>query len=307
MNQILYMNNQKKKGGPLEMKTIFRIFAIFCILFGAMLVGQASYSVLTQKQAVGQTDPLVEVINEGTQLRIKVTHDKAIEKIAYRWNNTEEVILQGKGRNELEEIIDLPIGSNVLDLKVTDMNKKTVSYSELYEREEGDVIEPEIELIVENAKVKIVVKDETELDYVLYYWNEEDETRIDAREDSSKQIEEKIDILKGENTLTIVAVDKAGNEARKEQIYKGAKKPEINLSRNGNKLNIKVTDEEGIQKIEYTLNGVYYSTDPQKTGTPLNMKEVEFSQTLAQGENKITITAYSVSGLTTEVSGETTI
>ena len=32
---------------------------------------------------------------------------------------------------------------------------------------------------------------------------------------------------------------------------------------------VKVTDEEGIQKVEYTLNGVYYSTDPNNTGAPV--------------------------------------
>ncbi len=307
MNQILYMNSSKKKGGPLEIKTILRIFAILCIIFGLILIGQASYGILTKKQEEGQSVPLVEVLQEGNVLKITVTHDKLIDKITYHWNEDTEYVLQGKGRNQIEETIDLPVGTNILQLEVTDINGKTAAYSQMYELEEGDVTKPEIELLVENAKVKIVAKDETELDYMLYYWNEEDETRVDAREDFNKQIEEKIDILKGENTLTIIAVDKAGNETTKEQIFRGVKKPEINLSRNGNELIVKVTDEEGIQKIEYTLNGQFYSTDPQNTGNALNAKEVEFTQTLAEGENKITITAYSISGLSTEVSGETTI
>ena len=214
-------------------------------------------------------------------------------------DTNKEIILQGKGRTELEEFIDMPLGNNTLILKVIDIEGKTVSYSQMYELVDGDVIKPEIELLVEGSKVKIVAKDETELDYIIYYWNEEDETRVDAREDSSKQIEEKIEILKGENTLTIIAVDKAGNEEIKEQTYKGAKKPKIELSRTGNELIIKVTDEEGIQKIEYTLNGTYYSTDPQNTGASLNMKEVEMKQPLIQGENKITIKAYNISGLET--------
>ena len=177
----------------------------------------------------------------------------------------------------------------------------------MYELAEGDVTKPEIELLVESSKVKIVAKDETALDYIIYYWNEEDETRVNVREEALKQIEEKIDILKGENTLTIVAVDKAGNETVKEQTFKGVKKPKIDLARSGSELIIKVTDEEGLQKIEYTLNGKYYSTDPQNTGTPLNMKELEIKQPLEQGENKITIKAYNISGLETELSGEATI
>lgn len=307
MNQILYTNDQKKKGGPLEIKTILIIFAVLCMLFGIILIGKAVYSMVTKKGATSQNVPLVEVNKENASLIIDIKHDKIIDRIIYNWNDTQEFVLLGKGRKEIQEIIDLPVGNNILNLKVTDIEGKTVSYSQSYELEEGDVIKPEIELLVESAKVKIVAKDETALDYILYYWNSEDETRVDVREGSLKQIEEKIDILKGENTLTIVAVDKAGNETTKEQIFKGVKKPKIDIAKSGNEFIIKVTDEEGIQKIEYVLNGIYYSTDPQKTGTPLNMKELEIKQPLQQGENKITIKAYNISGLETEVSGEATI
>lgn len=307
MNQILYTNNQKKKGGPLELKTILIIFAVLCMLFGIIVIGKAVYSMITKNEGASQSVPLVEVSKENASLIINIKHDKIIDRIIYNWNDTQEFVLLGKGRKEIQEIIDLPVGNNVLNLKVTDIDGKTVSYSQSYELQEGDVIKPEIELLVESARVKIVAKDETALDYIIYYWNSEDETRVDVREESLKQIEEKIDILKGENTLTIVAVDKAGNETTKEQIFKGVKKPKIDIAKSGNELIINVSDEEGIQKIEYTLNGVYYSTDPQKTGTPLNMKELQIKQPLQQGENKITIKAYNISGLETEVSGEATI
>lgn len=307
MNQILYTTNQRKEKEPLEIKVVLRIFAILCILFGAIIAGQASFAMLTQKEEMSQSVPLVEINSNGDSLLIKVKHDKIIDNIVYYWNESQEVVLQGKGRMELEEMIDMPEGINTLVLKVTDIAGKTVSYSEVYEKAEGDTIKPEIELLVESSKVKIVAKDETQLDYIVYYWNEEDETRIEARSYSPKQIEEKIDILKGENTLTIIAVDKAGNEATKEQTFKAVKKPIITLARDGKELIIKVTDEEEIQKIEYTLNGVYYSTDPSNTGNSLHTKEFEFRQPLQEGENKITIKAYNISGLETEVSGEATI
>lgn len=308
MNQILYTSNQKKKGGPLEIAVVLRIFAVLCILFGITLVGKASYAMLMPKEDTSQSVPLVEIVNQGGSLLLKVKHDKLIDRIEYMWNNDQEVIvLQGKGRMELEETISLPTGTNILMLKVTDISGKTVSYSEEYEKAEGDTIKPEIELLLDGSKVKIVAKDETELSYISYYWNDEDETKVEVREESPKQIEEKITILKGENTLTIIAVDKAGNETIKEQTYKGAKKPTIDLARDGRILIIKVKDEEGIQKIEYNLNGVLYSTDAAGTGEPLNMKEFEIRQNLADGENKVTITAYNINGLELEVSGEATI
>ena len=306
MNQILYTNTPKK-GGTLEIKTVLRIFAIACIIFGLILVGQASYAMITKKSEESQSEPLINVTQSDDILNISIKHDKLIDKITYSWNGGEETILQGKGRKEIEERIVIPTGKNTLLLKAIDINGKIASYSEMYTLEQGDTIKPEIELLVENSKVKIVAKDETALSYMSYYWNNEDETKIEVREESPKQIEEKIEILKGENTLTIVAVDKAGNEAIKEQTFKGVKKPKIEMSREGNELVVKVKDEEGVQKIEYTLNGQFYSTDPENTGASLNMKEVEFRQPLSAGENKITIKAYNVSGLQEEVSGVTTI
>ncbi len=306
MNQILYTNTPKKSG-TLEIKTVLKIFSIACIIFGLILVGQASYAMVTKKGKESQSEPLINVIQSEDILNISIKHDKLIDKIIYSWNNGEEVVLQGKGRKEINENITIPTGTNTLVLKVIDINGKTATYSEMYELQQSDTTKPEIELLVESSKVKIVVKDETALSYMSYYWNNEDETKVEAKEESPKQIEDKIDILKGENTLTIIAVDKAGNETVKEQAFKGVKKPKIELSREGNELIVNVTDEEGIQKIEYTLNGQFYTTDPENTGTALNMKEVEFRQPLSEGENKITIKAYNISGLEEEVSGETTI
>lgn len=307
MNQILYTNYEKKKGGPLEMNTLYRLFAILCIVFGIIIVSSASFAILN-KETTSKSVPLVEIFDKKDSLLINISHDKIIDKIVYNWNeDNQDIVLQGRGRTNIEETINLPVGFNVLYLKVTDIDGKTVSYSQAYERAEGDVISPEIELLVDGSKIKIVAKDETELSHIIYYWNQEDETRIDVRENSLKQIEEKISTLKGENVLTIIVVDKAGNETKKEQTIKGATKPNIELTRNDSMLTIKVTDEEGLQKVEYTLNGQEYSTDPNDTKVPLNMKELIINQPLSNGENKITIRAYNISGLQTEISGEATI
>lgn len=308
MNQILYINSEKKKGEPLEIKTILKIFAITLIIFGSILVIKTVFSMINNNNSTSQTIPLVEITNQGEKLLLKVNHDKLIDKIVYRWNNSsQEIVLQGKGRMQIQEEIELPIGINTLTLKVTDIQGKVASYSQVYERKQGDVIKPEIELLIEGSKVKIVAKDETELSYISYYWNNEDETRINVNENSLKQIEEKISILKGENTLTIVAVDKAGNENVKEQVFKAATKPVVEVSIVNGAYSIRVTDEEGISRVDYTYNGAEYSTDPNKTGIPLNVKEVIITQKLTSGENKIDIRAYNVSELLTQVQKEDTI
>ena len=308
MNQILYVNSNNKNGGPLEIKKVLRIFAIACIIFGLLIVGKASFAIINEKDEV-RSVPTVEVSNEGDSLSLTVTHDRLIDKVIYTWNDEKtETILQGKGRNQMVETIALRNGVNTLHLKVLDIDGQSITFTKDYELEEGDNIKPEIELLPEASNVvKVVVKDETALDYIKYYWNNEDATILKARENSPKQIEERVTVLKGENTLHIIAVDKAGNESSEEQTYKGAKKPTVNLTVEGNILKIVVTDEEEIQKIDYILNDVYYSTDAAGTGESLKTKYVEIPQELATGANKITVKAYNTNKLVTEVSAEPTI
>ena len=75
MNQILYTNTPKK-GGTLEIKTVIRIFAIACIIFGIILVGQASYAMITKKGEQSESEPLIEVSRAGETLNVSVKHDK---------------------------------------------------------------------------------------------------------------------------------------------------------------------------------------------------------------------------------------
>ena len=307
MNQILYVD-KPKKGGSLEINTIVKIFAIIIIILGIILIAKGSYGIFSSYNNLQAGDePVVSIKEVNGNLQINVIHDKAIDKIIYSWNTGEEYTLQGKGLSNITETIELPVGTNILKLKVIDKNKKEFTYTKECYRTEEDMISPEIEFVVEGSKVKIVVKDETELSYIMYRWNEEDNTVVEPREDSKKQIEEKISILKGENTLTIIAVDAAGNEAEKKQIFKGAKKPTIETVQENDELVIKIKDEENIQKIEMTVNGELFSTDSENTGTPLNIKEVELRQKLVSGENNITITVYNVSGLSEQVTKQITM
>lgn len=306
MNQILYIQKSKNRNS-LEINTILKIFAIAIIILGIILIGKGTYGIVALANEEQMKDPIVSIKEVDGKLQINVTHNKAIDKIIYSWNDGEEVSLQGKGQTNIVETIEMPVGANTLTLKVVDVKKKESVYSKGYFKYQKDIIPPQIELVVEGSKVKIVVKDERELSYIMYRWNDEDNTVVEPREDSKKQIEEKISILKGENKLTIVAVDSSGNEATKEQTFKGVKKPTIQVTQENDELIIKVKDEENIKKIDITLNGQFYSTDPENAGASLNMQEVELRQKLQQGENTITITVYSISGLSEQVTKQVTI
>ena len=305
MNQILYTENQKKSG-TLDIKIVLRIFAIACIIFGICLSGVGIAGMFNQKGEAKGSIPTINVVSSELtgELTVKVTHDKVIDKITYSWNNERETILQGKGRTNITETIDIPVGTNVLLLKVIDIEGKETTYNSTYELANLDRTKPEIELLVEDQKVKIVAKDETELDYIAYYWNSEDKTEISARENSPKQIEQKVNILKGKNTLTVVAVDKAGNEKQVEQTYVGATKPKLEVIENEDSITIKASDEEEIKKIDIVQNNIEYSTDAGDTGASLKVKDVEFTQPLSEGRNNIKITVYNINGLYTEYTNE---
>lgn len=300
MNQILYTGETKKD--VMDINKVIKIFAIGIIVLGLISICQGSIGIIKGDGNGKAKDlkPVINVAQEDNVLVLNIDHGVAIDKITYSWNGEEEIVLQGRGRSSILEQIDIPKGENTIFMTVTDSNGKVSTYSHTYFIDSRDKIAPEIEFLVEDGKLRIVAKDETALDYISYFWNDEDETKKEVIQEGQKVIEEKISILKGENTLTVIAVDKEGNEYIKEQTYIGAKKPTIEVSQEGDILIINMKDEQGIKKIEYTQNDFFDSTDKDNTGTSLDLKDASFKLKLEPGENKIVIKVYNVNNLLTE-------
>ena len=300
MNQILYTGETKKD--VMDIKKVVMIFAIGILILGIVAVCQGFVGMTksNDKSVSKDVNPKLSVEQEENVLILNIDHNAIIDKIIYSWNDEDEVILQGRGRNSILEQIDIPKGENVINIEVIDVNNKKTSYTNTFVVDTVDTTNPEIEFLVEDGKLRIVAKDETAMDYIEYFWNDEDETKKSVIDEDQKVIEEKISILKGENTLTVIAVDKAGNEYQKEQTYIGAKKPVIETTQEGNILLITLKDEQGIKKIEYTQNDFSDSTDKNNEGTSLNVKEAKFKLKLVSGENKIVIRVYNVNDLLTE-------
>lgn len=312
MNQIIYIESKKKgksKGGPLEISTAGKLFAILIIIFGVILAGQGVFAMFgKQENEVETSIPSLLMEQRGATIVLRIKHDKAIDKIMYSWNNEPETVLQGRGRNIVEEEITGEMGENLLNIRIVDIFGKEATYSKEIEIKSSDTTKPEIEVLVQDTtKIKISVKDETALDYVIYYWNDEDETKIVAKEESPKLIEERLEVLKGENTLNIIAVDKAGNKTEKQQKCVGSVKPKVQITKDDNTAKVVVTHDQNIQKIEYTINGTLYSTDATNTGEPLGVKEYTYNFPLTQGENTINVKAYNTEGYYEEVTQKITL
>lgn len=299
MNQILYEDIGEK---PNNIKTIIRFFSIAIIIFGIALLGGGIYGIIQKKAEetpISTNKPIISTnVFEDDSIRIYITHDKPIDKVVYSWNSGDDIIILGRNRTSIEELIDIPEGENVLNLRVIDNIGIEATYTNTYVFSPTgvDIQTPKIELSVLDTEkqIKITATDETEISYITYRWNNDEETKIDVADESKTIIETSIPIPKGENDLTVIAVDANNNTETKIQKCKAYTRPTIKAPRQrGQNLTITVTDEEGLDYVEYTVNGKKYkwvsSTDDRKEWTYVHVLE--------EGENEIVINAWNKAGI----------
>lgn len=290
MNQILSTSNSErnKKGGPIEINTIVKFFSIILIIFGVIMISTASYAIYKKsvdKNNISTKPSITEEQKDDKTVLLKVTHDKAIDKIEYSWNEQESKIITGNGRKYIEQEIEIPGGTNKLHVSVTDIEGQEISNEQTYETE--DIIKMEIN----NGKVKVSAEAETEISYMTYRWDEEQEEKIDI---NATTVEQEIEIPMGEHTLTVILVDKNNETITKEQKVKGVVKPKIQVKLDEAQENflITVTDDSGLDRIEFIING------ENKTLTANEgQKEMKLKLPLKDGENRVEIIAYNLDGI----------
>lgn len=318
MNQILSMgsesnnnnniNNNIKAENKKEYKdlsnkaniySIIRVFAILIMLFGIILIGNSAYGYVTSKPKL-KDNINITTENIGVEATIKVNSEKPIKKLTYRWGQGEETIVEGNGTVKLETVLEIPNGNNILNIEVTDYYGNVTEYQKQYINERNDKTKPTIDITVTGNTLNIIAKDDTEISYLTYKWNDEQETRVDAQanQEDKTQLQAKVEVKKGENSLTIIAVDKDGNKITRTETIKGANKPTFTVTTEGNNIVINAKDEEGVKKIAITVDGVTTDTGD----TPINQKEITAKQELAPGSHTITITVTNMSGLVEEQS-----
>ena len=188
---------------------------------------------------------------------------------------------------------------------MVDVDGNETTYEEEIVAENGtDIINPVISLTVtEQKKLKITVTDETALDFITYRWNADEEVRLEAEGDK-KTIETEIDILKGTNDITIIAVDSSNNTTTETKSYTGLTNPEITLtlSADKTKVNVAVKHENGLKGITGNINGQDFNVSGVEEGTT----DLNFDLSLEEGVNKIKVIASSVEGTETTVEQEFT-
>lgn len=310
MNQILStsmpMDNRKKKSKrerntqPIEIGSIVKFFAIVILIFGVFIVGTGAYAIYTN-QSSQQEESLEATISienkDDSTILLKVTHKKNIAKMEYGWNQDERTTVNGKGGKYLEEEISIPSGTNILHVLVQDEDGNETKYEKQYQ------LESNISIEVSGNKIKITYEGDTNVSYMTYRWNDEDETKIEFDEETTS-IEQEIEAIKGTNDLTIVVVDEHNKTDTKVQPIRGITKPKLTIELDDEKEHfiINASDDEKLSKIEFVLTQDDESQPYRINLEDKDLKEIEYvvQKELQQGENIIEVTVYNSNNVTKE-------
>ena len=200
MNQILstdmpmddrknnkFKKNKIKNNKPVDIQKVLKVFAIVLLVFGVFMIGTGSYSIYKNQnqEEKNTTKPTITIENKtDTTLLLKVMHNRNIAEVRYHWNNEDETLITGNQRKYIEQVIDIPAGTNTLYVVATDENGQEISYEKEYKTNSN------INFEVVGNKIKITYQSDKEISYMTYRWDEQDEVKIDINDTS---IEKEID------------------------------------------------------------------------------------------------------------------
>lgn len=298
MNQIL-ITNDKKDVEKKPISSIIKFFVVIIILFALILCGQGIYNLYKDKQNKGEyIKPELSVEKLGSTMKLKVDGKTEVNKINYSWNNGNVITINCDGKKSVDTLIEIPQGDNKLDITVVDVrgNKTKFDTIEVSFLASEDTVKPTISLVNSTGKIVVTISDETELDYISYKWEDEQEVKVLATEETKKSIVQEVKVQKGTKKLTITAVDKAGNIENITKKVVGSNGPKVVVTLEENNFIVKVTDEYKLTKIEYTLNDSVVNVD----NIPADAKEFEFKVPVQEGANYLKINAYDENDLMTE-------
>ena len=225
------------------------------IVFGACVIGTGSYALYKgegRKTSVNvMSKPVISVENvdgDNSTISLKATSDIGIKTVVYQWNDGKKTTLTGNGGKYLEQKVQIPSGSNVLNITVIDNQNQESTYSKKYELNSNIKLEA-----VGNGKIRISYEGDTEISYLTYRWDDQDENKIDINSDT---IDQTIDTLNGKHTLTVVVVDVNNRTETKVQETNGVSIPTIDIKFNDDKTAyvINLKDDVELQEVVITLD-----------------------------------------------------
>ena len=302
-----YNNNPKK---PIDIQKIIMIFGAIIIVFGVVLAGIYGFKALSKKgpsegQNSGQNASIADIvleeidltevgdedIREKKEVYVNIPSGLEIESVVYTWNDSEakEATADAEGKYS----ISIPAGTNELLVKVTDKNGQEKELRQSFTVKNEDQ-KPKIEAtIVESGKLKIVATSTIPMKYVKYSWENEDEITIEPETGEEDRIETVIEVKRGKNKLTIIAVDHNENREIIEKTFNGVNNPEIKVTKKGDKIHLKVSHDKGLKKVIFSINDRVFTYDSNVESYDPDKTLLEYYFKLKTGENVIIIKAIS--------------
>ena len=299
MNQILITGDEvikepvKKQKKVIPTKGIAAFYAICTIILGICMITGSVYANGKINAAVeASKKPVISVErnDEDNTIAISVTHVRNIKTVTYRWNEEEEINIDGNDRKNLNETIALIGGKNTLTVTVTEENGQTSKLEKTFMA--GNI--PKIELSGVDNGVQITVTCDENIDYIQYSWDNGNVEKIEVGE---KEYQGIINAPRGEHLLKIEVVDINGMKGQREEMVTGDTDPTLTVK--SQLINGKATfvidaeDDENIKTITIIHNG-----GEQETIT-VNAKTYHHEVTMTKGEiNTIIVTATNKNNLT---------
>ena len=300
MNQILSVempqNKQKSYKNKANIKSVIIFFCIILIIFALVAAIIGVYTMTNKEKepdesnlVITGTEPKINVeIKSETTLNIIVSHDKQISSIAYGWNDEGKIEEKDIGETNKEIEVEIPVGTNTLNVIAIDINGEKGIYSREYTGTQG----PSFVLKEEEGKIKVTAQSDVEIAYISYHWDDGEEKQIQINDVKTEQL---LEVPEGEHTLYIVLVDKNGGEHQDKKTIKGDNKPTLNITTDKVNLFVEASDYEGLTKMTVEVYGTGQTKEIE-----INDKQFNTEIPLQNGDNKLIITVYNVNGIKNE-------
>lgn len=291
-------NNFSGRNSSGDMKKIVIFFGIAIVVFAIAVIALFAFKSDDDKKEKKVEKPKLALEQVENDLKIIAEADAGISKITYIWNDEEPTELADvEGKEKFEQILEIPEGENKLKVTVIDNNGDEISTEQDFQIEIIGKPEIVIDQEIGNGKVKIIAKDETNfIEYITYKWNDEEEITVEAVNENQTSLEVTVDVKRGRNTLTVVAVNSLAKSETVEKIFEGVNKPIIEVVKDSEKLYMKITHDMGFKKILFTVNNQEYTYDENFSGYDPEQKEISYKFDLKEGENTVIIYATSTEG-----------
>lgn len=297
MNQILSVEvnkNKRKESKKLSIKSIVIFFCIMLIIFGGgttavgvYLHSKNSGSSVSSSKNKANTNLKVEAIqSDSSTLNITTSGENTIDKIVYKWNNEEETQVNGEGQKQMSLDINVPVGTNILNLTVTDVKGNSKTFEKTYV---GTVqYKPEVKLSQDGNTLKISCDSEKTINYISYNFDD-GETKTQNINSQTAEIPIEIKNVDGEHSLTIVI---ANQDGEKYEDTKSIYIPKVEIVTDTENFIINASDTRTITKVSINFNDETKEIDVNNTEYTNTLK-------LKDGENRLILVVYNSDGLST--------